>query len=199
MSIDLYDSALVKKIKSWVKEENLRVLSPEESSELFRQRADMTNDKPLSLPLFALSRDPQVELIDPHKNPMSYDGMMLDATKDKTLQIDAIPISLTYQLDIYTRKSKQGCEYLRNFVFNFINFPKIEVVLPYNGRDYIHNSYIRLIPTVEDTSDIPQHLVGDQFTRWTIRFTIDDAKLFSLPYKDNVHIVGYEVEVKEDF
>ena len=39
--------------------------------------------------------------------------------------------------------------------------------------------------TVEDTSDIPQRLFSGQFTRWSIRLTIDDAYLFSAPVEKN--------------
>ena len=33
---------------------------------------------------------------------------------------------------------------------------------------------------------------------WTLRFDIDGAYLFSLPYVDNVSIDGYELEVRQD-
>ena len=198
MSVKLYDDALIRKITKWIKDDKLKILSPEDSKRLFQQRADMQKDKPLDLPIVALSRDTTIDLEYPSKKPMTFDGMMLEATYDKTLQIDAIPMVITYQLDIYTRYAYECDEYVRNFVFNIINHPKVEVVLPYNNKNYVHNAYMRLIPSIEDTSDIPMHLWGDQFTRWTIRFTIDDAYFFSLPYKDNVHIVGYDLEVKED-
>ena len=51
--------------------------------------------------------------------------------------------------------------------------------------------------TVEDNSDVPQRLFSDQFVRWTIRFTIDDAYMFSLPYKDNVYITDTNYEIIE--
>ncbi len=194
MSVRLYDEAIVSKIKSWVKDDKLRVLSPEDSTRLFQMVANQTDDKPLQLPLIAISRNNEIEIENTSKRMLTYDGMMLDATKKKSLQIDAVPMVLNYQLDIYTRYMVEADEYMRNFVFNLINHPKIKVVLPYNNVDYEHWSYIRILSTIEDNSDIPQKLFGDQFTRWTIRFTVDDAYLFSLPYKDNIEIEGYEIQ-----
>lgn len=199
MSVRLYDDALVKKIKNWVKDEKVRILSPDETLELFQKIANDKNDEPISLPIISLTRSREVDLDHPHKKMMTFDGMMLDATIDKSLQIDAIPMTLNYQLDIYTRYKYEADEYMRNFVFNLVNHPKVKVVLPYNDINYTHYSNVRLVPTIEDNSDVPNRLVSDQFTRWTISFTIDDAYLFSLPYKSNVHIVEpFDVECEEN-
>ena len=198
MSVRLYDDALVNKIKNWVKDEKVRVLAPDETLRLFQIEANDKNDEPISLPIISLTRAREVDLDHPHKKMMTFDGMMLDATIDKSLQIDAIPMTLNYQLDIYTRYKYEADEYMRNFVFNLVNHPKVKVVLPYNDINYTHYSNIRLVPTIEDNSDVPNRLVSDQFTRWTISFTIDDAYLFSLPYKSNVQIVGVDVKCEEN-
>ena len=198
MSVRLYDDALVNKIKNWVKDEKVRVLAPDETLRLFQIEANDNNDEPISLPIISLTRAREVDLDHPHKKMMTFDGMMLDATIDKSLQIDAIPMTLNYQLDIYTRYKYEADEYMRNFVFNLVNHPKVKVVLPYNDINYTHYSNIRLVPTIEDNSDVPNRLVSDQFTRWTISFTIDDAYLFSLPYKSNVQIVGLDVKYEEN-
>ena len=198
MSVRLYDDALVNKIKNWVKDEKVRVLAPDETLRLFQIEANDNNDEPISLPIISLTRAREVDLDHPHKKMMTFDGMMLDATIEKSLQIDAIPMTLNYQLDIYTRYKYEADEYMRNFVFNLVNHPKVKVVLPYNDINYTHYSNIRLVPTIEDNSDVPNRLVSDQFTRWTISFTIDDAYLFSLPYKSNVQIVEFDVKCEEN-
>lgn len=193
MSVRLYDTAIINKLQSWNKDDKLRILSPEETSRLFTMKADQNNDKPISLPLITLWRSPEIELDYPHKKPMSYDGMMLDANYEKSLQLDAIPMTLNYQIDIYTRYAYEADEYMRNFVFNLINYPRIKVIIPYNDINYEHWSNIDLLSTIEDTSDIPEKLFGDQFSRWTLKISISDAYLFSLPYRNNVHITDYEI------
>ena len=197
MSVRLYDDAIVNKIKGWIKDDKLKVLSPQDSTRLFQMRANQTNDEPLTLPLIAISRSNEIEITNNSKRMLTYDGLMLRANKDKSLQIDAIPMTLNYQIDIYTRYMNEADEYMRNFVFSIINHPKVKVQLPYNNIDFEHWSYMRILSTIEDNSDIPQKLFPDQFTRWTIRFTVDDAYLFSLPYKDNVKIEGYEMQIVE--
>lgn len=49
--------------------------------------------------------------------------------------------------------------------------------------------------TVSDNSDIPERLISGQFTRMSIRLTIDDAYLFSVPFMDNWNI-EYSGDIK---
>ena len=62
MAIRLYDEAIYEKIKKWVKDPNMRVLSPNESSRLFQLRADQTDDKPITLPMIAISRGSNIDI-----------------------------------------------------------------------------------------------------------------------------------------
>lgn len=208
MAVRFYDEALCNKLESWIVDKKLTILKPEETSRLFRQIADQTGDKPIALPLIAISREPDIKLDYTNKKPMSFDGMMLESrvygeedekgvmqvTGGKTVQLDAIPIELSYQLDIYTRKFSEGDDYVRNFLFNLINYPKLKIEIPYNnkesGLDYVlhHVANVRVSETVTDNSDIKEKLYFDQFTRWTIKLTIDDAYLFSVPIRDNVFV-----------
>ena len=48
---------------------------------------------------------------------------------------------------------------MRNFVFNIINFPTLDITIPYNNLNYTHTSNIRLTGSVEDNSDIPERLI----------------------------------------
>lgn len=195
MGIRYYDEAVYNKIQGWVKDPNLRILKPNETARLFQILADLNNDNPLSLPLIALSRESDVEIISTNKKALTFDGMLMDANEKKAQQLNAIPIEVHYQLDIFTKEYAEGDEYIRNFIFNIINFPKLSIEIPYNNINYIHESNIRINPTVEDTSDIPQRLFSGQFTRWTIKFYIDDAYLFAAPVKDVLYI-GADIENK---
>lgn len=197
MAIRYYDDAIVEKINSWLpksKNRKIQMLKPDEVKRLFTIEADEKNDKPLSLPLIALSRDASINILQKTMAPMSFDGLMLDSDGKHTLQLNGIPISLSYQLDIYTRRFDEGDELLREFVFKLINNPQIVIELPYNDQKFKHVASIILQEQVEDTSAISERLFPGQFTRWTIRFDIDGAYLFSLPYVDNVSIDDFDVE-----
>lgn len=41
---------------------------------------------------------------------------------------------------------------------------------------------------ISDTSDITEHLFAGQFTRWSIKFELQDAFLFNVPHKKNWRI-----------
>lgn len=185
MAIRYYDNALTEKIKGWVKDPNMKILSPSDSSRLFQMKLDENNDKPLTLPLIAISRDSEIEIISTNRRPMTYDGATLDQTQKTSKLLNAIPIKISYQLDIYTRYFAEADEYLRNFIFNFINYPKLNIEIPYNDAMVFHDSTVLLNKTASDTSDIKERLITGQFTRMTLKLNIDDAYLFSIPFKDN--------------
>lgn len=183
MAIRYYDEALANKIKAWVIDSSVTILKPDEVSRLFQTVADKKNDKPIALPLIALSREPELEILSTNKKALSYDGAKLNANEQKANQLNAIPIEIHYQLDIYTRLYTEADEYLRNFIFNFINFPRLSIVIPYNGANIKHDSNVRILSTVTDNSDVKMSLAPGQFTRWTIKLMIDDAYLFSIPFQ----------------
>ena len=197
MSVKLYDDAFMKKLQNWTKDTVVTIVSPTETRQLFEVIADTRNDKPIQLPLLVLRRPGGFTILDASKKPLSFDGLTLDATHEKASQLNAIPISITYQLDIYTRYLHEADEYVRNLVFNIINYPKLDVVIPYNDENYVHHSNIRLAGEVEDNSDIPERLIAGQFTRMTMRIDVDDAYLFDVRYRD-VYSVELSAEISDN-
>lgn len=191
MAIRFYDEAIAAKINSWLpksKDRTIQLLKPDEVKKLFTVEASENNDKPIGLPLVALSRSTTIDIMHTTMQPMSFDGLMLDSDGINTLQLDAIPINLSYQLDIYTRRYDEGDELLREFIFKIVNNPQVVIELPYNNQHFKHVATLQLQSQVEDTSDISERLFSGQFTRWTLRFDVDSAYLFSIPYVPNVHI-----------
>lgn len=184
MSVTLYDDALLRKFKFWIKDNSLTVLGVNESTDLFKYRLDQSNDKPLQLPIIALSREPSFTMTSTTKQPMTYDGLKVESKGGKTNQLNAIPIVLKYQLDIYTRYENESQEYVRNFLFNLINYPMVAIEVPYNDSKLVMNGYIHLDTTISDNSDIPERLIRDQFRRQTISFTLD-AKLYDYRAYEN--------------
>ena len=186
MATKLYDDALLEKLRNWTQNTSITVVGPDETRRLFEVIADKNNDKPISLPLIALTRSRGYEVLDYGlgKQPMSFDGLTLNANYDQASQLNSIPIRLSYQLDVYTRYYEEADEYIRNLVFNIINFPKLIVNIPYNNENYKHSANIILNSEIEDNSDIPEQLVSGQFTRMTLRFDVDDARLWDVRYRD---------------
>ena len=190
MSVKLYDDAFVEKLRNWTNDTEVSILTPQETKKLFSIIADKNNDKPVELPLIALRRVGGYSVITPSKQPLSFDGAKLDATHQLSKQLRAIPISVPYQLDIYTRYQEEADEYVRNLVYNIINYPKLEINIPYHDENYVHHANIRMSGQIDDNSDIPERLVSGQFVRMTMSIEIDDAYLFDIRFRDvkQVHI-----------
>lgn len=196
-----YDDLIIAKLERWLprtRKDQLRVLKMDESKRFFELTADDAVDEKFRLPLIAISRNNDIELDLNIKNLKSFDGLKLPSDKinsvnkgdfakleDGTYQLNAIPITLQYNIDIYTKTYDMGCEYVREFLFKLINNPTIRVDIPYNDIHFEHIAYIRVLPTVSDTSAIAERLYSGQFTRWTIQIEIQDAFLFSIPYRKN--------------
>lgn len=206
MSVRFYDKAFLDKIKSWVKDPNMTITSPDETKRYFEYKADINNDKPIELPLIAVRRARSIDIGNPNKTPMSYMGRKMQGkhvlNEDGSIEsckvslMNAIPIGIGYQIDIYTRYAEEADEYMRNFVFNIVNYPKLYIEIPYNNADRPHSCTMSLVNTVDDNSDIAERLVPGQFTRWTLGVRINDAYLFSVPIKTPYHIEDGSVEAE---
>ena len=186
MACRYYDDLIVGKLKKWLPDNsNLRVLKPDETKRLFELTADDNKDAKFKLPFIAVSRNNDIELLLNIKNPRSFDGLKIGQTADQTIQMNVIPIRLQYNLDIYTKTYEECCEYVREFLFKLINNPAIKIDIPYNDTHIEHIANIRVLNTVSDTSAISERLFSGQFTRYTIQLEIQDAFLFSIPYRKN--------------
>ena len=185
MAIRYYDDVLVAKLKRWNPTSEIRVLKPNEVKRLFALSAEDTEDKPLTLPCIALSRNNDLEIEVNYKTPKSYAGLKVQQNTAGTSMLNAIPVRPQYQLDIYTKTAEEGDEYLRQYLFKLINNPVIKIVLPYNGFEIEQIANIRVLNTVSDTSEISERLFPGQFNRWTIQMEIQDAFLYDIPYRKN--------------
>ena len=186
MACRYYDDILSIKIHKWLPDNStLRVLGPSETKRLFELTADDHKDMPIQLPLLTLNRHKDIELLSTVKSPKSYDGLKILSNVEGTLQLNVLPIKLLYDLTIYTKTEEEVDEYIRSFLFKLINNPVIKVKIPYNGTDIEHIANIRVLSNISDTSDISERIFVGQFHCWTIQLEIQDAFLFSLPYRQN--------------
>jgi hypothetical protein len=196
MAISYYDDAITAKIKGWLADtSNLRVLNPDETKRVIELSAEDSGDKPLQLPLLTISRNKELEITNAIKQSKSFDGLIIqeDTVNAATVHMNVIPVKTLYQLDIYTKKQLEADEYVRQFLFKLINNPQIIVEIPYNNYVVKHTANLRVLNSVSDTSDIPNHLFPGQFYRWTIQLELQDGFLFSIPYKKNWRFIGFEL------
>lgn len=199
----LYDEALLNKIKSWTEKTNVYILGPEETTRTFEMIAESNGDKNITLPLICLRRKGGYTLntlSNVNKTVMTYDGLMLQSNEEKSVSLNAIPITIQYQLDIYCKYLKEADMYAREFIFNIINHPTAKVIVPYNDLNYEHNFNIKLGQEIEDNSDIPEILFKGELSRLSLSLDVDDAYLWDVKVRNNVHIsdVGLQIHSKQD-
>lgn len=194
MAARLYDEALLEKLKSWTQDTNMHIYNINDTKRLFEVIASENKDKPIKLPIICLRRNGGYQTTNINKKPLTFDGMRLSVENGIVRQLNAIPIKLDYQLDIYCKQFDEADEYARNFIFNIINYPTMKIDIPYNNQHYIHNATLRVAEDIEDNSDIPERLIQGQFTRLTLNINIDDAYLWNVKERKAKIINTIEVE-----
>lgn len=159
--------------------------------------ADENKDQPLSLPLISISRDRSIEIINTQKQIKTFQGFNQSDKESINIPANVIPINVGYQIDIYTKGMVEADEYIRNFVFNFINYPRMKINIPYNNLNVEHVVDLRLDSNIADNSDIKEHLFSDEFVRFTLKINLEGAYLFSLP-RNQMATWASEEEVDEE-
>lgn len=194
MSAYIYDTALLNKFKRWTNNTKVTIVGPDESRRLFQVLSDKSNDSNIQFPLVSLRRSLGFDLDIRGKRPLSFDGLTKESNSQKTMLINAIPIVLHYQLDVYTRYYQEAEEYMRNFLFNIINYPKLEITIVYHDSNIEHVANILPGDTVVDNSfNTSERLSPGQFTRLSYQFSIPDAYLWDIKIKDNKEIAVGEL------
>ena len=188
MSLAIYDEALASKLKNWTEKSDIQIYTPEEAKTIFEVHADRNNDKPIKLPLICISRDGAYSISNTQEEPLSYDGMTLDADTEKSIQLNAIPISFKYYIDVYARYLRDADEIVRNLVFNLINFSTISAKIVYNNMEIVQDSSLIIDSQVQDNSRIPERFVKGQFSKLTIGLSINNAYLWDIRVRDNYSI-----------
>lgn len=141
----------------------------------------------IELPLINLSRMTPITLETTNKKPLSFRGHRYRSNEENTSVLDAIPMDLRYQLDIFTRHRRENDDMLREFIFKIVNNPTLELEIPFQSeKSHVFN--MRLENNVEDNSDIPEHLINGEYFRSTLVIYIDDAYLFDYKNKPNYKI-----------
>ena len=198
MSSYIYDDALINKFKRWTEGTEVNLVGPDESRRLFQVLSDKSNDSNIKFPLVSLKRSLGYDIDLYGKKPITFDGAKLEANSKKVKSIVYIPITLNYQLDIYTRYYQEADEYMRNFIFNIINYPKLEITIKYFNSNIDHVANI--LPTqsiIDNSSSTSERLSPGQFTRLSYQFSLPDAYLWDVRVRDNKEISTGELLIIE--
>ena len=190
MSTFLYDEALTEKFKNWTDKTKTEVYGPNETSRMIEVIADKNNDEPIKLPLISIERDRGFEIINSGttRKPLSYSGTPSKINETYGDTINAIPISIAYQINVYARYAKEADILIRNLIFNVINYPRLEVVVPkvvvYKDdvpEDFIHTARIELSSSsIQDNSNERERFIEGNYTKLSFLIQINDAYLWDV-------------------
>lgn len=185
MSVGLYDAAIVKKLRHWIQDPKVSITDPDT---LFTYRADVSEKDKIELPVISLNRLDGIKLLRIAKVPMSVDGYKMAANEKKVTHLRAIPISIPYQIDVYTRYRSENDNLLRELIFKIVNNPRLVIEIPYEDSQYTSKFTMTLDAEVNDNSDIAQHLEKGEYFRTTLNFVVEDAYLFDYRAKDTLAV-----------
>lgn len=107
------------------------------------------------------------------------------AKVENVASLNAIPISIPYNIDVYTRYQKENDLYMRNLIFNIINYPTMQIAFRYNGIDIEQNANMILENNI--SNDAPAiKLFSDQIVKQSLSILIDDAYLWDIRVRGTV-------------
>ena len=190
MSAILYDNALINKLKKWTEKTDVQIYGPQDQYRIFQINADKNNDKSFKLPAIVLSRN-GYSIDNTSKRPMVWDGKKIEANENRVKQINAIPIILEYNIEVYARYYDEADSYMREIIFNVINYPRVDIEIPYLGFNTMHASNIRISSNnIEDNKQGGLLSFNDQICSLKLQINIDDAYLWDSRVKTTVSIEG---------
>lgn len=199
-----YDMALVKDLRTRFNlkkdgtpktNNNVYITSAEN---VFNIIGDLENDT-IQFPLISLTRVGW-SLSDQKPEMMTKAGMLdsikqgVEDEKLKQIRLQALPITINYQLDVWTRTRIDNDALTRDLIWYYTLNPQLLVDIPH-GLDIQHVFNVFFENDVEDNSDIVEHQNRGQFFRQTLGLYVDDAYLWRSSVKNITTINETKFEI----
>lgn len=176
-SIYQYDTSIVNKFRSLFDDSRITIMPPDV---LFRFVANLKQDE-VKFPLIALTRLGYV-LNSLSRGPASYQGVGILDADGKRKELQFIPATINYQLDVITQDRSDNDECVEELLFYLINHPTLEVNI-LKGANITHVFSMFLNADIVDNSDIESHMSRGEYFRSTMTFSVPDARLWKTTNK----------------
>lgn len=173
MSVYLYDNAIVETFKSIINDDRIYI-TPAEN--VIRTIARLNSDE-VKFPMISLTRTGTV--LQPSHFSMRYDGapVLTDYDSKIVQKLQAMPIRINYQIDIWTRNREENDNLVRELVFYLSTHQAMYVDIPYDLNEK-HVFTFALDNSIDDNSDIISHKNSGEYFRQTLTAYVDDAYLW---------------------
>lgn len=170
------------------------------SENVFNIIGDIAEDA-IQFPLISLTRIGW-SLSDNKPEFMTKAGM-LDNVKEgekdnklKQIRLQALPITINYQLDVWTRTRIDNDALTRDLIWYYTLNPQLLVDIPH-GLNIKHVFNVFFENDIEDNSDIVEHQNRGQFFRQTLGLYVDDAYLWRSSVKNITTVNETKFEIYE--
>lgn len=186
MSVEIYDSAVVEKMKEVFSN---TLYAP--TDEAFKRCAELNSGK-VMIPMISIYRPSAFEIDNRNYNkPEFFKGRRmellepelgegetyLDVDPEKIRNIRSLSVMLRYQMDVWGDRMNVVNEITKELIFFLLEFPNIEVKEPISGMDMKFS--VQLEEGITDNTDIMGFQDRGKVYRNTIEFFVREARLFS--------------------
>lgn len=180
MSVYFYDEAIVNSLKSITGDNRINI---QPYDRVFSNIA-RDNEDVIELPLITLSRTGWSIIGERKSHFAKFEGALVkiedpptEEDELKLYRLQAIPIRISYVLDVWTKDRVDNDNILRELIFYYETHPELRVRIPY-GLDIDHVFNIFIDPDIEDNSDISDQINHGEYFRQTLSIYTDDAYLW---------------------
>lgn len=184
MSVYLYDQALTAQITAITSNtgtnENIHIIPAEKAF----SKSFVTEDD-IPLPAISLYRSGYNLTTQGKSMPMYRQGRYANnvvttngVTTESLFTTKALPISINYQLDIWTKTRQENDEFMREIIWYFTLNPQLSITLQYGNITQEIGFHVFIGDSVIDNSDIMEFENRGQYYRTTVSMLVDEAQFF---------------------
>lgn len=175
MSVNLYDNAIVDKLKEITKDSRIFINT---SDNIFSIIGKEENDN-IEFPLISVSRTGMSIISDRVSYPLMKAGSLAKVNENKEYftRLQAIPIRINYMIDVWTTTRLDNDNIVRELIFYFFTHPTLQIEIPYTVN-VKHNFNLFINSDIEDNSDISEHKSRGIYYRQTLSLYTDDAYIW---------------------
>lgn len=194
MSVYLYDKAIANRLESVLT--NVKGINVVPAERAFTKSFD-ENDNP-ELPAVSIYRE-GFSLKQDTRNMTAYKKGRNEVDTQGTLfNTKALPLSIRYQIDVWTRTREQNDELSRDIIWFFTLYPEHKITVNYGGfvRDIKFNTFLEL--DITNNSQISEFENRGQYYRSTMGVIVDEAQLFMVSSQNKLNF-EFEIISVESF
>lgn len=167
MSFKLYDEALKEKITSVF--DNFIMAPPEQAFTRSNEEGKV------KLPLISAYRMSNPINFEDYNHYETMYGRQTLATKEGFLYTQGVPVTITYQVDIWAQLREYADGLYRELVYYFMQNPDLSIKLPNTEQEY---KFFFKLTDVETATDYESFSDKNVIHRYTLTYEIDEARMF---------------------